>query len=408
MAGVDTATAHWLATPAGRQAIEAAGAHGHDPLAAAAALRRDRPDLAPGQASAALEQAGLRRLAHERYGIDARRLLLTRAGLEQATRPQVAARRATLLRASGVRRVLDLTAGLGFDAAACAAAGLAVRALERDPVTAALCRHNWPQVEVVDADATDPGALAAELARLAPTDAVFADPARRDPDGPRDARLRAVPERDPARWAPPWPWLAALPHPRVAAKVAPSLAAPAGWHAEWSSVHRVVVECAVYSWPAFAEERRAVVWAGGEAAVVPAGRSDLPAPADELGAWLHEPDPAVVKAGAVATLLAGHPRVRPLGPHSTWLTGPDEWPGPAARAFEVIGPLDGSVREQRRRLDGLAVAALTVKSRDTGVAPATVLRELGRREGPGHVVVLTRMGDRSIRVLCRPARGRPA
>ncbi|MHB1212930.1 MAG: THUMP-like domain-containing protein, partial [Candidatus Nanopelagicales bacterium] len=112
--------------------------------------------------------------------------------------------------------------------------------------------------------------------------------------------------------------------------------------------------------------------------------------------------------GAVATLLAGHPQVRPLGPHSTWLTGPDEWPGPAARAFEVVGPLDGSVREQRRRLDGLAVAALTVKSRDTGVAPATVLRELGRREGPGHVVVLTRMGDRSIRVLCRPARGRPA
>lgn len=408
MSGVDIATARWLATPDGLAAIEAAAARGPEPLAAAATLRRDRPHLSPGQASAALEQADLRRLALERYGIDAQRLLLTRAGLEQATRPGIAAHRAALLRASGVARVLDLTAGLGFDAAACAAAGMAVRALERDPVTAALCRHNWPLVEVVDADATEAQVLAAEVERLAPTDAVFADPARRDADGPRDARLRAMPERDPARWAPPWPWLVALPHPRVAAKVAPSLAVPAGWHAEWSSVHRVVVECALYSWPVFAEERRAVVWAGGEAVVVPTGSPGPAAPADALGDWLYEPDPAVVKAGAVATVLADHPQVRPLGPHSTWLTGPEARLGLAVRGFEVVSQLDGSERQQRRRLDELAVAALTVKSRDTGVAPATVLRGLGRREGAGHVLVLTRLGDRSIRVLCRPARGLPA
>ena len=107
----------WLASPAAAEALEAArlaiDTHPADPLAAGSLLRRTQPDLDTPHAAAALEQATLSRLAAQRYGID-RRLLLTRDGLEQGTRPDVADRRARMFAAAGARRVLDLTAGLGL------------------------------------------------------------------------------------------------------------------------------------------------------------------------------------------------------------------------------------------------------------------------------------------------------
>ena len=132
------AVARWLASPAAAAGLEAARlaveAHPADPLAAGSLLRRQLPGLDPLQAAAVLEQATLAALARARYGIDGG-LLLTRDGLEQGTRPDVADRRARRFAHAGARRVLDLTAGLGFDAAFLRA-GLIVTAVERDPVVA--------------------------------------------------------------------------------------------------------------------------------------------------------------------------------------------------------------------------------------------------------------------------------
>ena len=148
------ALAGWLVAAEGlrEDAGRALAAAPGDPLAAGAALRRRHPGLAVDRAAAVLDQAALSRLAADRYGITDR-LLLTRDGLEAATQPAVAARRARLLAASGARRVLDLTAGLGFDSRAFAAAGLEVVAVERDPVTAVYLRHNRPSARGVQADA---------------------------------------------------------------------------------------------------------------------------------------------------------------------------------------------------------------------------------------------------------------
>jgi len=398
--------AAWLVAADGprQDAREVLAATPKDPLAAGGALRRRHPDLAADQAAAVLEQATLAALAADRYGIT-EPLLLTRDGLEAATRPAVAARRARLLVSSGARRVVDLTAGLGFDARSFAAAGLDVVAVERDPVTAAYLRHNCPTVQVIESDATDATVLADLLGGLGPEDVVFVDPARRDPAGPRDrATGRARPERDPERWSPPWSFVAALPHPRIAAKAPPGFTPPPHWAAEWVSIDRTLVECTAYSWPAIASARQAVVLSPGLETLVPVTASSLAVAAD-LGAWIHEPDPAVLRAGALAS-LAGQEGLLAVDLASSWLTGDRPSTSPALRSHLVIERLTGSERQQRRRLADLDVRRATVKCRDVDAEPGKVLRGLGLTEGPGLVLALTRHDGQAITLLVEPAAAR--
>jgi hypothetical protein len=398
--------ARWLASPdaAGplEDARQAVATHPADPLAAGSLLRRRHPGLAAPLAAAVLEQSTLRALARQRYGITAD-LLLTRDGLEQGTRPDVATRRARLLVAAGAHRVLDLTAGLGFDTGAFLAAGLQVTAVERDPVVAAYLAHNCPGATVVAADATDAAVLADLLADLGPADVVFVDPARRDPSGPRDtASGRSRPERDPGRWSPPWPFVAGIAHARIAAKVAPGFEPPVGWEAEWVSVDRTVVECSLYSWAVSGVARRAVVMAPPPPTIVDADPALVLPTADAIVAWLHEPDPAVIRAGAVPA-LAAQESLAGVDPASSWLTGERPSTSPALRSYLVLAELAGSPRQQRRLLADEGVRRLTVKSRDVTLEPRAVLRSLGLAEGPERVLVVTRREGRVVSLLTQPA-----
>src|SRR5690349_1845673 len=107
MAGVDVDQLSRLGTPDGCAALAAATElAGGDPLLAASALRTRGVDA--DLAAAALTQATLRRKAAGKFGADAAAMFFTRTGLEQATRAEVAGRRAARLAASGARTVADL------------------------------------------------------------------------------------------------------------------------------------------------------------------------------------------------------------------------------------------------------------------------------------------------------------
>lgn len=391
--------ADWLASPEGRHARDRAAelVRSREPLAAATALRAG--GLSAEQAGAALEQATLHRIAAERGMAPDPATLLTRDGLEAATRPVVARHRAGILRASGARRVLDLTAGLGFDTGAFLDAGLEVTALERDPAIAALLSHNHPAATVIPQDATAPGILPRLLADLAPTDVVFVDPARRDPSAARDARTaRARPERDPERWSPPMSWVTSIEHPRVAVKVAPGFLPAPGWQAQWISVDRTVVECALYSWPSIHHDRSAVLVRGDEVVATVPASGHVTSLAEGLGGWLIEVDPAIIGAGATAT-LAGLADAWALDDGTSWLTGDQPIDHPGARCHRVLSELQGSSRDRRRQLTALGVTRAIVKSRDARRQPPEILRELGITEGPGHVIIETRLRGRTITVL---------
>jgi hypothetical protein len=400
----------WLRSSDGGAVVASASRaladHHGDLLAAGTSIRRADPDLAPEMAAAAVEQATLRVEAEERYGMDAGRLLLTRDGLEQATRPEVAAARAELLARAGARTVVDLTAGLGFDAAAFRDAGLHVIAVERDPAAAALCGHNVPEAEVLLGDATDPDTLRAVLSGLTPEDVVFLDPARRTADGPRElGTARSRPERDPERWSPPWSFVAGIPHPRVVAKTAPSFEPPEGWVARWTSLDRTVLECACFSWPVLGARRQAVVLGATGHRTLDATGARL-AIATDIGGWLLEPDPAITRAGATSALLVHQPDLTTVDPESGWLTC-DAVPAPGlaglVRAYHVTTELTGGRRQQRNQLRGLGINAIAVKSRDVRMDPRQVRIDLGCREGTGTTVILTRRRGRTVSVLAEPA-----
>lgn len=393
--------AQWLTGPSAQPVIEHAQALGSlaagasAGLAASAALRRAYPELAPEQCSAALTQASLRGLAFERYGIEGTPFL-TRDGLEQATRPVIARRRAAILAAGGCARVVDLTAGLGFDASAFVSAGLDVTVVERSPETATLLAANVPAARLVRGDATDAGILAEATDCLGPGDVIFIDPARRDPSGRRTSDgSRAQSERDPQRWSPPWSFVASLARRhRVCVKTTPGFPPerlPAGWHGEWTSVAGNATEACLWSWPAFDAPRRAVRFGktsqshDTEVAEFEGSGTVEAADVAGVGDWLHEPDSSIIKAGLVDDLAATFGLKR-LDAGSSWLTGRAPVSSPFIRGYAVAEMLPSEPKALRKALRERGVGALTIMGRSTGIEPEALRKRLGL-DGPNPATI---------------------
>lgn len=400
---MDPAVARRLIGEEGASALAAAAAH-TDPgsLAAATALRRlVEPDLA----AAALAQESLRRRARAKFGQVANRLWFTPDGLEQATRPVVARWRAARLAARGVRRIADLGCGLGIDALALAAAGLEVLAVERDETTAILAEANIRDfdrrregtptgaggragsVTVRHADAT--------TVPLAEDQATFCDPARRTVTG----RSWNV-----ADFTPPWEFVTGLlARPAGAClKLGPGLPhrlIPDGVLAEWVSDRGDVVEASLWSGH-LAEPGRA-------ATLLPAGDRLMATPAavsaGPVGRYLHEPDGAVLAAGALGA-LAEATGARRVHPEVAYLTTDDQVDSPFWTTFEVLEALPWREKELRRWVRDGGIGTLEIKKRGIEVDPAALRRRL-RPRGPGQATIVITPTVASAQVLVVRRRG---
>jgi protein-L-isoaspartate O-methyltransferase len=383
-----------LRTPSGDAALAAATElTDRDPLAAAAALRRQGFD--PGLAAAALTQVALRRKAVAKFGADAARMFFTRAGLEQATRRAVADRRATRLAAAGVRTLADIGCGLGADALAAARAGIEVYALEADAETAALAAANAEVlglaslVTVTCADAT-----AAEVARF---DAVFCDPARRGPGGRRVF--------DPAAFSPPWDFVAGLASrvPRTVLKLAPGIGhelLPPGAEGEWVSVDGDLVEAAFWCGPLASAPRRATVLRGSAVDQL-TGSGTERASVGPVGAFLWDPDPAVVRSHLVAGFAASVGG-RLADDSIAYVHADAHVPSPFGRCIAVTDVLPFSLKRLRALLRERGVGRVEILKRGSAVEPSALRRDL-RLAGPhGVSLVLTRVAGAPTVLLGNP------
>jgi SAM-dependent methyltransferase len=363
-----------------------------DVLARSTALRRD--GFSPEETAAILTQAALRRRARAKFGEFAERMLFTRAGLEQATRLDVAARHAGRFRTAGSALVADLGCGIGGDALALAAAGLRVLAVERDPVTAVLAQYNlapFPEAEVVVADAED--------VDLAAVDAAWIDPARRSA-GHSDTRRVASADTSPS------PAFVERVASRLPSGVKRSPAhdradIPADAEAQWVSDRGEVVEL--------------VLWRGGleregvrRAALVsgPGGVAELTAAADAddepvgaLGDHVYEPDGAVIRARLLGD-LARATGTRPIGPGIAYLTGDGPAASPFFTAFAVDAVLPFDAGRIKKELRARGVGRLEIKKRGVDLEPAAFRRELGLRGDEEAVLIVTRTADRRVALIC--------
>lgn len=372
-----------------------AGLPGYDERSTLALAERLRSEGHPaGLVAAALTQQRLRAKARGRLGPVVDRLLLTPDGAEQVTRPAVAAHRAARYRRVGLTHVADLGAGIGGDALALAAAGLRVRAVEQDPVTAAVLAANAAAlghpVEVVVA------AMAVE--HLAGCDAAFADPAR------RVGGRRVL---DPLRWQPPLPWVLDLPVDALGVKVAPGIDhawATPGVELDWVSMDGDLVEAALYRGPLATPgvSRRATLLPAG-ASLTDAELPTGPPPVGPVGAVLYEPDDAVLRAGlvAAAALRVGGRLVDPTIAYVTADEVP-AGPDPFLTGYAVDAVLPFQLKRLRAALRERGVGRVVVKKRGSAVDPDELRRRL-RLDGDAELtVLLTRVAGEPTAILARP------
>jgi hypothetical protein len=374
-------------------------AHPKDALAANSELRKLLPGLQTEHYASALDQAQLGRLAIDRYGIDASLLLLTRDGLEQATRPGVAHLRAQAILASGAKIVTDMSAGLGFDVRAFLEAGLQVIAIERDPVTAAYLRVNAPGAEVIEGDSLE--LIDALLLGLAPSDVVFVDPARRSGRRTLDGS-RAHPERDPERWSPPWSFVVGLAarNVRVCAKVAPGFSPihlPAGWSGTWTTVNRDAVEAMLCSWTDGPTRTARMIEDSALNTTVCDFRGDGTAGhrSAPIGAHLYEPDQSLINAQLLDDFCLDHAALHRVDSTSTWLTSDSTIEHPMLRGFVVDGELPNDTKALRKALIALGIGDVTIKCRGMNLNADQLRKELKLPAGaPATIVIATAASSR--------------
>jgi SAM-dependent methyltransferase len=391
--GVDLELLAMLRTAEGVSALAAAAALAdRDPLAAASALRAR--GIAPALASAALTQADLRRRAATKFGADAGRMFFTRAGFEQATRGEVADRRAARLVAAGVTHVTDLGCGIGADTIAAARAGIAVTAIDADPLTAAVAAANIEALGHTDLVTV---ALArAEDADLDPVGAAFCDPAR------RKGASRVF---DPAAFSPPWTFVTHLAAtvPQTVLKLAPGIdhaLIPGGAEAEWVSVDGDVVEAAFWCGPLARVPRRASLLRAGAWAELTGDGADEAA-VGAVRRYVYDPDGAVVRAHLVstfATLIGGN-----LGdPTIAYVYGDSAVATPFGRGYEISETMPFSLKRLRTRLRDLGIGRLTIKKRGSALEPEQLRKDLKLTGTNELTIILTRVAGAPTVLFCQP------
>jgi SAM-dependent methyltransferase len=402
---VDIAAFEGLLTAGGQALLGEVGAADVSEQALLSTASRLRAHHPPDLVGAALTQVRLRVRARAKFGAEADRMYFTPAGLEQATRASVAGHRARRFaaRLGEGASVLDLGCGIGGDLLARGRAGCRGLGVELDPLTAAVAAANLhaagltgrASVLVGDALAQDPAGHAA----------VFADPGR------RTSRGRVF---DPEAYQPPLTGVLDLAGaaPAACVKVAPGIphdVVPPGAEAEWISDGGEVKEAALWlgglsgAREGTTLRRATLLREGADPATLTADPRPEPPPVAGWRRYLYEPDGAVVRAhlvGEVAATLDG----ALADPRIAYITSDALRPTPFARPYEIHDVLAFSVKRLRAALRARDVGTLTIKKRGFAADIERLRRDLrpaGTREC---VVVLTRVGDAPVALICTELR----
>jgi len=353
-------------------------------------LTQLRRTFAADVAGELLSQAQLRRRALAKFA-DADRMYFVAEALEQATAQTPAEHRAAQLDALAPDgALLDLGCGIGGDMLALARRRTVI-AYEIDPVRARIAQANAAALGLADCVAIHTADWTAALAAgaLPPSVAAFVDPARRR-DGKRAFSLHMM-----------QPPLAAILDlcariPLVAVKVMPGVQndeLPADCCVEFVSHEGACKEAVLWFGREGAPRRWASVHrADGWHTLANDGAAP---PLGELaaGMFLYEPDPAVIRAGALAPLCArldGHL----FAPDIAYIVAPRFRPEALAQGFAIEEVHRFSLKLLNRRLAALGVGQVELLKRGFPQEPESLRPRLRLTQGGRPAaLIFTRRGD---------------
>jgi hypothetical protein len=389
---VDLPAFRALLTGVGQEAIRAAMAlepREADFLAHFTILIRQFPvELA----RSALTIAILRREAAGKFPF-AERMYLTRESLEQSTPFEVSLYRAERYRS--FQELVDLGCSVGGDTLALAGVAPCI-GLDIDLLRLNMARTNLDAIGLgarcsfVQADLEKPLPISPNSGT-----ALFFDPAR------RSAGRRAY---SVSRYRPPLDivnkW---LPHfPSIGVKISPGvkLEEVKAYNAEleFISLRGELKEAVLWFGPLKTARRRATLLPGGYTMVC---ESEPDLPLAEPGAYLYEPDPAVLRAGMVRC-LGQELGAAQLDPEIAYLTAVNKQPTPFARVWAVVDWFPFGLKRLRAYLRENNIGQIVVKKRGSPLQPEALIRDLRLKGEKERVIFLTQLRGRPIVIVCFP------
>ena len=383
-----------LRTEAGARLLARADALRDDPFAA----EKLRGEVGRELAAAAVEQVRLRARGVAKFA-RAEAMWFSPALLEQSSGEVISRHRSR--RFAAWPEVGDFCCGLGGDVLALAAQSQVV-AVDRDPLARALCAANAETLGIGERVAVREGSIP-EDAPAVP--AAWVDPGRRE-GGRRTRKLEAMsPSLGEVLGL-----LARTPH--LGVKLSPATdhaeldAALAGrpHEREFLSVNGECRELALW----LGDLARGGDAALRRATLLPVGAelSGQPVPLREVrtpGAYLMEPDAAVVRAGLVGN-LAETLGAWGVDPQLAYLSTDSVSETPFATSYRVEPPEPFSGKALSARLRALGAGDVVLKTRGAAVQPEILRQQLRAVLKQGRsdcrpVVFLTRFGSRPVMML---------
>jgi hypothetical protein len=196
--------------------------------------------------------------------------------------------------------------------------------------------------------------------------------------------------------------------PAGCVKVAPGIphdAVPPGAEAEWISDGGEVKEAALWlgglsgARPGATLLRATVLREGTAPATMVADPRLGPPPVARWRRYLYEPDGAVIRAHLVAEVAATLDGAL-ADPRIAYITSDTLRSTPFARAYEIHDVLPFSVKRLRAALRKHDAGTLTIKKRGFAVDIERLRRDLRPSGSRECVVVLTRVGDAPVALIC--------
>lgn len=383
------------ATQATLESLQTGDLSAGQTLTILSALRRS---FSPQQAGALLTLARLRQRAQIKFP-HAAHLFFTSEALEQATAWPVAQHRAAwFAQHAPAGPILELGCGIGGDTLALAQQRPVI-AIERDPVRLRFAQANLAAVGLADQVTWIQADWTALLAsgQLPTVAAAFADPARRA----GEKRLFSLYQIEP-----PLPVLLRLQEhvPALGVKVMPGVAdaeLPANCGVEFISHAGVCKEAILWFGPLAQQQRWASVH--GQSGWQTLVNDQRTPPLGELrpGLFLHEPDPAVIRAGSLAA-LCDQLNAYLFDPQIAYLVAPHWQAHPLVQSFwlQEIHPF--SLKVLNQRLQSLQIGEVELKKRGFPTEPEQLRPQLKLvRGGKPGVVIFTRRGDEHLMLIGR-------
>ncbi len=340
--------------------------------------------------SAVMGQVAQRQKARDKFGTFADRMLFSAESLEVASRLDVASHHAGRFLGAGISSVTDAGCGLGGDALAFAGAGLTVRAIERNAVTAALASYNLQPFDLVTIEQAE-----VETLDLSSAESLWFDPARRE--GTR--RLT-----NPHDWSPSLEWVFGQARTTpTGIKLAPGMERtliPEGCEAQWVSWKGSVVEMVLW-WGALAREgiaRSALVLTDQGGAEFTGPHDSEDAPVGELLEYLLEPDGAIIRARLIGDLARAH-GAHMIDSTIAYMTSQAPVTSPLMQCFRVRKSVPYSTKNVQSLIREAQLGTLEIKKRGIDADPATLRRTLPLQGEGSATLILTRVGGKKTAIL---------